>query len=292
MTDQDKLRHLSADNKVLVEEWLDIVANDSENLERTLKCITDNCTWVMEPGGTAYDGIEQIRAFVGIAMSGRTHDEGEHKLTITHWFTNSENFCYEYTHGAISTGKFTAGIKGKVKTGVLRYCITCHLCDGKIDRVHEYIDSTSWLLHSLLPILLRALHRRAMEKLTKGQEVRPLGITAVAILMIFFGLAEVVTGFTHNFFGVSTTLGATSAYGNAGVGALYAVAGILILSMKKRYVAIALGCLALNVVGRIALVVTGLFPTNDFRQTGAIVAGTTIVIIFAAYIGSKWKHFS
>jgi hypothetical protein len=41
--------------------------------------------------------------------------------------------------------------------------------------------------------------------------------------------------------------------------------------------------LALDVVGRIAPVVTGLFSINAFRQTGAIVAGTTIVTIFAAY---------
>ena len=128
--------------------------------------------------------------------------------------------------------------------------------------------------------------------LIKGKAFHRFRISAVAILMILFGLAEIVTGFTHNFFGVSTTRGAFSAYANAGVGALYAVAGILILSMKKRCVAIALGCLALDVVGRIALVVTGLFPINAFRQTGAIVAGTTIVIIFAAYIGSKWKQFS
>ncbi|MGA9461519.1 MAG: hypothetical protein WBV28_01935 [Terracidiphilus sp.] len=50
--------------------------------------------------------------------------------------------------------------------------------------------------------------------------------------------------------------------------------------------------MALDVVGRIAPVVTELFPINAFRQTGAIVAGTTIVTIFAAYIGSKWKQFS
>jgi hypothetical protein len=128
--------------------------------------------------------------------------------------------------------------------------------------------------------------------LTKGKAFDRFGIATVAILMILFGLAEVVTGFTHNFFGVSTTRGVFSAYANGGVGALYAVAGILILSMKKRCVAIALGCLALDVVGRIALVVTGLFPINAFRQTGAIVAGTTVVIIFAAYIGSKWKQFN
>ena len=128
--------------------------------------------------------------------------------------------------------------------------------------------------------------------LIKGKAFHRFGIAAVAMLMILFGLAETETGFTHNFFGVSTTRGAFSAYANAGVGTLYAVAGILILSMKKRCVAIALGCLALDVVGRIALVVTGLFPINALRQTAAIVAGTAIVIIFAAYIGSKWKQFN
>ena len=30
-------------NAALVREWLDIVANDSENLERTMQCMTDDC---------------------------------------------------------------------------------------------------------------------------------------------------------------------------------------------------------------------------------------------------------
>jgi uncharacterized protein YggL (DUF469 family) len=107
-----KLQHLSEANRALVREWLDIVANDSENLERTMRCMTDDCIWVMEPGGSEYRGSEQIREFVRIAMSGRTHDNGEHRLLITNWFADSENLCYEYTHGLIATGKFTAGIKG------------------------------------------------------------------------------------------------------------------------------------------------------------------------------------
>lgn len=134
--------------------------------------------------------------------------------------------------------------------------------------------------------------REQSRDLSKGKAFHRFRIATVAILMILFGLAEIVTGFTHNFFGVSTTRSAFSAYANAGVGALYAFAGILILSMKKRYVAIALGCLAFDVLGRIALVVTRLFPINTCRQTGAMVAGTITVIIFAAYIGSKWKQFS
>ena len=77
-------------NAALVREWLDIVANDSENLERTMQCMTDDCVWVMEPGGTEYHGAREIRAFVEIAMAGRTHDKGQHRLQITNWFADSE----------------------------------------------------------------------------------------------------------------------------------------------------------------------------------------------------------
>ena len=144
---------------------LDIVANDSENLERTLKCVTDDRVWVMEPGGTEYHGIREIKAFVEIAMSARRHDGGEYRIEITNWFANDENLCVEYTHGFLSKGKFTAGIRGKLKSGVSRYCITYHIRDGKFDRVHEYINATSWSFNGLAPLLLAYLHRLAMKKL-------------------------------------------------------------------------------------------------------------------------------
>jgi hypothetical protein len=47
------------------------------------------CVFVMPPGGTEYHGFDEIRAFVGIAMSGRTHAKGEHKTAITNWFADS-----------------------------------------------------------------------------------------------------------------------------------------------------------------------------------------------------------
>jgi hypothetical protein len=109
--------------------------------------------------------------------------------------------------------------------------------------------------------------------------------------MILFGFAELVTGFTHNFFGISTTPGLISAYLAAGIGALYAVAGFLILTMRKWAAGLALVCLAIVILGRVALVVAGLFPVNSFEQTFAIVAGTSIAIIFAIYIGLKWKSY-
>lgn len=158
---------LNQANETLVKEMLDLVANDSENLARTMTYLTDDCVWIMEPGGTEYHGYKELKAFVEIAMSGRTHDKDIHKIEILNWFNNDENLCIEYTHGAISTGKYTFGLKGKVNTGALRYCITYHMQDGKIDRVHEYIDTTTWLLSCFMPIILARLHRLTMKKLDK-----------------------------------------------------------------------------------------------------------------------------
>jgi hypothetical protein len=121
--------------------------------------------------------------------------------------------------------------------------------------------------------------------------IRPRGITIIAILMILFGCAEMVTGFTHNFFGISTTRGIISTYSASGLGALYAVAGLLVLTMRRWAAGLALVCLVVVIVGRIALVATGLFPVSSFEPTFAIVVGTSIAAAFAAYVGSKWSLF-
>jgi len=158
---------LSQANEYLVKEMLDLVANDSENLGRTIKLLTEDCVWVIEPGGTEYHGHAQLEAFIGTAMSGRTHDKDQHKIEITNWFASDQDLCIEYTHGALLTGKYTGGIKYKLSTGISRYCITYHMRDGKIDRVHEYINSSSWFLTCVMPVALANLHRLAMKKLVK-----------------------------------------------------------------------------------------------------------------------------
>jgi hypothetical protein len=129
-----------------------------------------------------------------------------------------------------------------------------------------------------------------MEEL--GNRNRPRGIVVVALLMITFGLAEVTTGFTHKFFGLSTAKDTTSAYAGAAIGALYALAGLLILSMKRRAAAFAIVLLIAVIIGRIAMVVTGLYPVDSFKQTFAIILGTSIVAVFAVYIRLKWPSFS
>jgi hypothetical protein len=148
----------TSSSAALLDELLDIMVNDSENLERVAALLTGDCTWVMEPGGTEYHGLEEIRAFMGIAMSGRTHHRGRYRIEIVNAFAGQEHLCIEYTHGAKLTGAFTLGLRPRIPAGISRYCMTYHLRDGKIDQVHEYINSSSWFLSSLIPFALSYLH--------------------------------------------------------------------------------------------------------------------------------------
>ena len=60
--------------------------------------------------------------------------------------------------------------------------------------------------------------------------------------------------------------------------------------MKKWAAALAIVLLIADIIGRIALVMAGLYPVDSFEQTFAIVMGTAIAAIFAIYIGWKWDH--
>jgi hypothetical protein len=111
------------------------------------------------------------------------------------------------------------------------------------------------------------------------------------MLMVFFGLAEIITGFTHNFFGLHTAQGAVSTYIGASIGVFYATAGFVILSMKRRMVVVAIVLLLMVVAGRISMVVTGLYPVSTSRQALAIILGTSIAAGFAVFIASQRSVF-
>jgi hypothetical protein len=122
-------------------------------------------------------------------------------------------------------------------------------------------------------------------------ETRPRGIVVVAMLMMLFGLAEVVTAFTHSFLGIITSQAVTFTLAAVAIGAFYIAGGVLILTMKRWAAALAIVLLGADVVGRVALVVSGLYPLNSSEQVIGIVVGTAIAAIFAIYIGSKWTFF-
>jgi len=72
---------------------------------------------------------------------------------------------------------------------------------------------------------------------------RPWGLSLVVVLMILFGLAEVITGFNRNFFGVATAKTRESAYAGAIIGMLYIVAGLFVWLMKRWAATLALNTL-------------------------------------------------
>jgi hypothetical protein len=120
---------------------------------------------------------------------------------------------------------------------------------------------------------------------------RARAVDVVAVLMILFGIAEVVTGFRHDFFGIHTAHVTMAAYLGAAIGVLYAVAGVLILTLKKTAVAFALVLLIVVIIGRIAMVVTGLYPIDSRLQLVAIALGTSIAAAFAIFIRLNWNVF-
>jgi hypothetical protein len=117
------------------------------------------------------------------------------------------------------------------------------------------------------------------------------GIVVVAALMILFGLAEVITGFHHHFLGISTSRSAIFTCVAIIIGTLYIAGGLLILTLKWRAARLAILCLVADIVGRILLVVAGLYPTNSLKQIIGISLGTVIAAIFATYIGMNRKSF-
>ncbi len=120
---------------------------------------------------------------------------------------------------------------------------------------------------------------------------RPRGILVVSALMLGFGIAEMTTGVTHTFFGITTPHTGMSTAAGLVLGGCYAAAGVLLFTMRRPAVALALLLLIAIIAGRIALVVLGLFPLHSPRQIAAIVAGTSIVTLFTLYIGWRWPEF-
>jgi hypothetical protein len=107
--------------------------------------------------------------------------------------------------------------------------------------------------------------------------------------MIVFGLAEIVTGFRHAFFGLTTTETTASTLTGAGLGMIYGVSGVLLLTLRKRALLVAAVLLALDVAGRVAMVATGMFPLSSSMQIVGIVGGTIIALLFAIYVAWKWR---
>jgi hypothetical protein len=75
------------------------------------------------------------------------------------------------------------------------------------------------------------------------------------------------------------------------LGLFYFLGGLLVLSTKKWAAISAIVLLCGDVIGRIGMVLAGLYPVDSFKQSFAIVMGTSIAVFFAFYIVLKFKSF-
>jgi hypothetical protein len=130
--------------------------------------------------------------------------------------------------------------------------------------------------------------KQSMEPVNRS---RPFGFIVAAAFTVIAGLAEVVTGFTHNFFGITTSSVSVFTYSSAVIGLCYLAAGLLILTMRRWAAALALVLLGADIVGRLVLVFTGLYPTDSLKNTLSVIAGTVLVALVALYVVWKRKSF-
>lgn len=145
-------------NDKVIDELLDIMVNDSENPERLLPFLSDNCVWTLEPGGTIYKGSKQIKKFIEVAMSHKTKNNEKPKgIKLINQFRDKENLCIEYSHSFMLNH-----ILPFLKKVIVKHYNTYHLENGKIQSVHEYASAPSWWFGLVMQTSLAYIHWETM----------------------------------------------------------------------------------------------------------------------------------
>jgi hypothetical protein len=115
-----------------------------------------------------------------------------------------------------------------------------------------------------------------------------LGLWITAVFTIVAGVAEIITGFRHEFFGITTSERRLFTFSSAPDWGVLRRFWSTILLGTRAAAGAALVLLSLDFVGRFALVASGLYPLTSRRNAVGIVAGTALVVVVAAYV---WRHF-
>ena len=138
---------LSPANEALIHTYLDI-ATHTDDMEQFSHLIAQDCVWVMMPTGHAFTGYAQVSALAKLAGGTRRHND-EYKVKILNWWTDGEQFCVEYQHGAI--------IQRLPIRGTINICLVCHMQEGQFDRIHEYVHAHGFLFKLVMSLGLRVL---------------------------------------------------------------------------------------------------------------------------------------
>ena len=125
------------------------------------------------------------------------------------------------------------------------------------------------------------------EKLMKNLYKKEKLVLIIAILMIIFGLAEVITGFRHEFFGLVTSEENFTTIVGVILGLSYFFAGITLLIYKRWSLNITIVLLLIDISGRLLMMITGMYPMDSVFQASGIIIGTLIATSFLVIVVLK-----
>ena len=110
-----------------------------------------------------------------------------------------------------------------------------------------------------------------------------------SVLMIVFGIAEIRTGFRHEFFGLTTTQILITSIVSFTLGSCYMFSGIFLMVLRKWSLSVSFVLLIVDVIGRLLMMFSGMYPMDSALQTFAMITGTTIAALFGVYVFIKRK---
>ena len=132
---------------------------------------------------------------------------------------------------------------------------------------------------------------RVMKKIAGKNNGSRKEMKIAALLMLFFGFAEVVMGVTHRFLVLTNASFNLATDMEVIVGLLYFISGLLVLKGKKWAAVLAITLLFVHVIGRVVMVVMGLYLVDTAVQISGIVIGTSMAVYLAGYVCLKLKSF-
>src|SRR5215469_4435132 len=146
---------LNLADEALIQAYLDIATN-TDDMNHFSQLIAQDCVWVMMPTGHAFTGYAQVSTLAKLAGGTRHHND-EYKVEILNWWTDGEQFCVEYQHGAI--------MRRLPIRGTINICLVCHMRGGQFDRIHEYVHAHGPLFKLVMNLGLGVLPLLVQRKL-------------------------------------------------------------------------------------------------------------------------------
>jgi surface polysaccharide O-acyltransferase-like enzyme len=123
------------------------------------------------------------------------------------------------------------------------------------------------------------------------QQSFPKGLKTVGILMILFGLVEIMLCLTQNFSGFISAPVTTPTILSFVISIFSSIAGLLILTKKRNSAFLAIILLALGVIGRIIMVVAGFYPMQSEVQSFAVILETSVAVLFGVHLIQNIQSF-